>query len=142
MHQVSLKIAVVGSRLYPKLGEVKDFVSKLPKTCVFVSGGAHGVDAVGETAADACGLEKIIIRPKISSRYADKRAFREAAFKRNREIVEAADIVVAFWDGRSGGTKNTLDHAKELDKPWFMVSPNSPETIAAVMTSIKRRIAG
>jgi hypothetical protein len=35
---------------------------------------------------------------------------------RNQDIVNAADKVVAFWDGVSKGTKNTIDTAKKLGK--------------------------
>ena len=32
-----------------------------------------------------------------------------APLKRNMQIVECADLVVAFWDGVSRGTKYTID---------------------------------
>ena len=36
-----------------------------------------------------------------------------APLVRNRRIVEAADLVVAFWHGESHGTKYTIDYAEE-----------------------------
>ena len=39
-----------------------------------------------------------------------------AGMIRNAEMVRAADWVVAFWDGKSKGTKNTIDTALRLGK--------------------------
>jgi hypothetical protein len=36
-----------------------------------------------------------------------------AGFIRNQEIVDNCDFVVAFWDGASRGTKDTIDRARK-----------------------------
>ena len=41
---------------------------------------------------------------------------RGAGFVRNRAIVEAANVVVAFWDGRSRGTAHTIGLAREAGR--------------------------
>ena len=38
-----------------------------------------------------------------------KKYGKRAGILRNRDIVDAADIVVAFWDGKSPGTKNSRE---------------------------------
>lgn len=43
--------------------------------------------------------------------------FRDAAFARNTWIVKAADQVVAFHDGKSSGTANTIREARRLHVP-------------------------
>ena len=47
---------------------------------------------------------------------------RGAGFRRNRYIVEASDVVMAFWDGKSRGTENSMDIARELGKPLKIIS--------------------
>ena len=39
---------------------------------------------------------------------------KSAGPKRNRQMAEYADALVAFWDGKSRGTKNMIDEAKSL----------------------------
>jgi YspA, cpYpsA-related SLOG family len=106
-----MKIAIVGSRDYPDLGAVVRFVKGLPPGTVVVSGGARGVDRTAEQAARAAGFE-VLIFPADWEKHG-----RMAGFKRNVQIVNASDEVVAFWDLRSHGTKHTLDFAKSVGKP-------------------------
>lgn len=43
---------------------------------------------------------------------------------RNREMLKTADALVAFWDGRSRGTKHMIDIAKEAGIPVRVVISN------------------
>lgn len=80
-------------------------------TLTFVSGRGRGVDTWAEEAFD----EVITKHPHLVA----KRIFRPdwntygkgAGFQRNGQIVAASDRVVAFWDGKSKGTKDTMDKA-------------------------------
>jgi peptidoglycan/xylan/chitin deacetylase (PgdA/CDA1 family) len=38
---------------------------------------------------------------------------RKAPFVRNKLIVNDSEVILAFWDGRSTGTKHSLDYAKQ-----------------------------
>ncbi len=74
-----------------------------------VSGGAKGADAFGEEYGNARGL-------KVSVFKADwKRYGRAAGPVRNRQMLayakEQTPMVIAFWDGRSRGTKNMIEEA-------------------------------
>jgi len=40
---------------------------------------------------------------------------------RNKQIVDAADEVIAFWDGKSSGTKSTIDFAQEKGIPTHII---------------------
>lgn len=110
-----MRLAIIGSREYPDLQEVADFVKALPDGTVIVSGGAKGVDTAAAEAARARGLEVVEFRPNY------KLHGRGATFIRNREILENCDAVVAFWDGRSRGTKFTIDTAERMKKPLEIV---------------------
>lgn len=105
------RIAIVGSRRFPRLELVEAFVVSLAPGTVVVSGGAEGVDSAAERAARARGLEVIVF-------HADGKAHgHQAGPMRNAEIVAHADRVVAFWDGRSQGTLNTIVQALGANLP-------------------------
>ena len=42
---------------------------------------------------------------------------------RNPDIVAAADRVVAFWDGTSRGTADSIEIARKTGKPVAVVHP-------------------
>ena len=106
-----MRIAVVGSRDFPRLGEVRSFVRRLPVGTTLVSGGARGVDTVAEVAAREVGIP-VEIHPADWNRHG-----RGAGPLRNTRIVESSDVVVAFWDGRSPGTADTLRKARLARRP-------------------------
>lgn len=96
------RIAIIGSRHYPRPAPVAAYISRLPADTVVVSGGAPGVDSMAEEAAASRGLETLVFN-------ADWRQLgRRAGPIRNARIVAHADRVVAFWDGASRGTLNTV----------------------------------
>lgn len=104
------KIAIVGSRNYPHLREVRDFVYTLPPETTVVTGGAKGVDITAEHAARTRGLGLLVFYPDW------KTLGRSAGIVRNRLIVENSDELVAFWDLVSSGTKSSIDYAQSLGK--------------------------
>jgi hypothetical protein len=106
-----LKVAIVGSRDYQHPQKVRDYVAKLPAATIVVTGGARGVDRVAEAAATACGLQVLIF----SADWARHKKL--AGFIRNSKIVDASDRVVAFWDGASHGTADTVEKARIAGKP-------------------------
>ncbi len=44
--------------------------------------------------------------------------------KRNEYMVDNSDLVIAVWDGSSGGTKNCIDYAKKKGKDILYINPN------------------
>lgn len=107
----SERVAVVGSRRYPRESEVREFVRSLAGGSVVISGGARGVDAWAEDEARQCGLGVVVHRAHW------ERWGRRAGFIRNELIVAEADRVVAFWDGESRGTRHTIEVARAKGKP-------------------------
>ena len=103
-----MRVAVIGSRgLY-----VEDLGSYLPEgTTEIVSGGARGVDASAREYALRHGLKLTEFLPEYS-RYG-----RGAPLRRNIAIIESADLVLAFWDWRSKGTKHVIDNCKKRNIP-------------------------
>ena len=113
------RVAIVGSRNFPRLRMVRDYVKKLPTGTIVVSGGARGVDSAAVAAAEARGLKTKVYLPNIE-------VHGTSAFAvRNRKIVRYADRVVAFMvDGGSRGTEMTLGFAREAGKPVKVYTPD------------------
>lgn len=95
-------MAVVGSR---SINDINLDMHIPSGTETIISGGAIGVDKLSEEYANRNNIRKIIIRPD----YAKYQ--RSAPIIRNKKIVDLADLVIAFWDGKSKGTKFTIDYA-------------------------------
>lgn len=104
-----MKLAIIGSRnIDPEIEELQKHIPK--NVTEIVSGGARGVDSKAEQLAEKMNLGLTVIRPDY------KRYGRGAPLRRNKQIVEAADCVLALWDGKSRGTQNTVNWAKKLGK--------------------------
>lgn len=90
--------------------EVMDFIGKvIGKTEIeIISGGATGADTLGERFAKEHNLSLKIVP-------ADWKTYgRSAGPRRNEQMARMAGTLVAFWDGKSRGTKNMVDTAKKL----------------------------
>lgn len=103
------RIGVIGSRNFRDFDLLCDVLSGYdPK--VIVSGGAQGADKLAEEWARKNNIDTLIFKP-------DWEKFgRSAGFVRNKDIVENSDILIAFWDGKSKGTANSIDLAKKMGK--------------------------
>lgn len=100
-----MKVAVIGSRGL----SVSDLGKYLPEdTTEIVSGGARGVDTSAREYALSHGLKLTEFLPEY------EKYGRSAPLKRNITIIEYADIVLAFWDGQSRGTKFVIDNCHKL----------------------------
>ncbi len=44
--------------------------------------------------------------------------------KRNRYMIECADIVIAVWDGKPSGTGYTVNYAKEKGRKVYILNPD------------------
>jgi len=111
-----MRVAIIGSRdLF-----VEDFDAFLPAGVTeIISGGARGIDSCAREYALRKGISLREFRPDYA-RYG-----RGATHVRNREIVDAADCVVAFWDGQSRGTAGVMRYAEKRGKMvncWVMGS--------------------
>jgi hypothetical protein len=122
-----VKVAIVGSRDYPDLFQVHSYLDYHlsereamgdPTPYIIVSGGAKGVDTEAvEYAKRAWNVDSIVFLADWSGHG------KRAGFIRNRQIVNEADHVVAFWDGVSRGTKHTIDLTLAARKNLEVVFP-------------------
>ena len=114
-----MRLAIVGSRTFSDYGllakTIFDFLAPIDSTTHIISGGAKGADALGEKFAYRNNAKLTVYRAEW-----DKYG-KSAGFLRNQTIVDDCDIVIAFWDGVSHGTADTINKAKRAKKPIFMV---------------------
>ena len=112
-----MKIAVIGSRSL----SVADLGLYLPEgTTEIISGGAKGVDASAREYAKSRAVP-------LTELFPDYRRYGKAApVRRNIEILERADKVLAFWDGKSRGTKFVIDECVKRGIPIRIIKINSP----------------
>lgn len=106
-----MKYAIVGSRDYPDLAEVRACVETLPRDSIIVSGGARGVDSAAAQAARDLGMEVIEYLPDWDLHG------KAAGFIRNKYIIDNADHVIAFHCKGSRGTQHSIDLARQQKKP-------------------------
>ncbi len=108
------RLVIAGSRTfndYELLKKKCDFYLsnkiKENEEIIIVSGTANGADKLGERYAQERGF-KIEGYPAKWDLYG-----KSAGYKRNAEMVDVADAVIVFWDGKSRGTKHTIDLAQK-----------------------------
>ena len=103
------KVIIAGSRSFSDYGLLKAYadykLSAIQDEIEIVSGGARGADALGERYAKEKGY-RLKVFPADWQRYGNS-----AGYKRNGEMAEYADALLAFWDGNSRGTKHMIDLA-------------------------------
>ena len=113
-----MKIAVIGSRNLI----VKDVGRYLPENVTeIVSGGARGIDACAREYAKAHGIKLTEFLPEY------EKYGRSAPLKRNLQIIDYADLVLAFWDGHSRGTKFVIDNCKKKNKKVTVIKTVTSE---------------
>ena len=103
-----MKIAIVGSRSIT----VNNLGDYLPEnTTEIVSGGAIGVDRSARNYAKTHNIKLKEFLPEY------ERYGRSAPLKRNLQIIDYADEVIAFWDGMSHGTRFVIENCKRKNVP-------------------------
>lgn len=118
------RIGVGGCRFFSNYlllqKEMDLFLHELQLTddIVIISGHCRGADIMAEKYAKEREYS-LRLFPAKWSEYG-----RCAGVLRNREIVENSDIIIVFWDGKSKGTKNLIDNAISLSKPYKIVYIN------------------
>lgn len=104
----NMKVAVIGSRCL-RVDKLERF---LPNGVTkIISGGARGIDQCAKLYAIKHNIPITEFLPNYS-KYG-----RTAPLKRNIEIIKSADLVLAFWDGKSGGTKYVINNCKKMNVP-------------------------
>ena len=108
------KIIVAGSRDYDNFEQLEYNLMMYFKReglhradVEIVSGAARGADKLGEQLAKKYGLA-LTQFPADWDKYG-----KSAGYRRNAEMAKYADVLFAFWDGKSKGTQHMINLAKE-----------------------------
>jgi len=110
-----MKLAIIGSRSFNDYDKLKNEVDKIKDITTIISGGAKGADTLAEKYAFEKNIP-IKIFPANWSKFG-----KQAGIIRNKEIIDNCDKVIAFWDGESRGTKNSITVAKNKGKEVILV---------------------
>lgn len=121
-----MKLAIIGSRDFNDYTLLCNTLAPIQHQVTHViSGGAKGADTLAEVWASEFDKELVVY-------LADWKKYDKAAgMIRNKDIVSSADFVYAFWDGKSPGTKNSINLCKELEVPFetiIFASETKPKT--------------
>jgi hypothetical protein len=104
-----MRIIIAGGREfndYELLREICDV--HISPDSEIVSGGARGTDKLGERYATETGRD-LKIFPADWNKHG-----KGAGHIRNKQMAEYSDMLIAFWDGESKGTKNMIDTSIKL----------------------------
>ena len=109
-----MKVAVIGSRNL-SVENLKLYLTL--DTTEIVSGGAKGVDRCAKQYASSHGIPLKEFLPDY------KRYHKRAPLMRNLEIIDYADLILAFWDGKSHGTAFVISNCKRRNKECRVFIP-------------------
>lgn len=111
-----MKVIIAGSRGINNARLVLDAIEQSGFTITeVVSGGAYGVDKLGEVYALGRGIPVKQFIPDWQG-YAGSRA----GMVRNAQMGEYADALIAVWDGYSRGTNHMISVMARLKKPFHV----------------------
>jgi hypothetical protein len=119
-----MKLAIIGSRDFPDMDLVRYVVSRVCRNTpglVIVSGGARGVDQVAAATAE---LHKVTLEVWLP----DWSKGRGAGMARNTQIIDNCDRFLAFWDGQSKGTLDSIQKAKARGLRGLIIDPEGKPT--------------
>ena len=114
-HANTIRIIVAGSRnfknkddLYQKIDQFISCLNTADFTIEIVSGLANGPDMFGFEYATDRGYSVKTFKPRwqVNGIY-DK----SAGIRRNMRMADYSDVLLAFWDGKSSGTKHMIADA-------------------------------
>ena len=117
-----MKLAIIGSRGFTDYDLMKSNVD-LTTVDLIISGGAKGADSLAEKLANENQIPIKLFIPNW------KTYGYQAGFIRNAYIIEEADKVIAFWDGKSKGTLDSINKAKKLGKHVIIIEYNTAITL-------------
>lgn len=104
------RVIIAGGRDFNDFDLLKQKMDKLLSNVIgdiaIVSGMARGADSLGARYAALKGYA-LYNFPADWDKYG-----KSAGYRRNEEMARNADALVAFWDGKSKGTKHMIDIAR------------------------------
>ena len=113
-----MRIIIAGGRDFKDYRRLKLVVEHNVQNldCIeIICGEAKGADTLGKQLAVSKGWT-VHSYPANWERYG-----KAAGYRRNEEMAKHAEALIAFWDGKSKGTKHMIDSMLLLRKPVVIV---------------------
>lgn len=110
-----MKLAIVGTRTFNDYELMKRSLADLTGIELIISGGAEGADTLARRYAKEHNIEIVEFLPNWNEHG------KAAGPIRNEFIVKACTHIVLFWDGKSPGTRSSLDLAKKHRKRYRLI---------------------
>lgn len=103
-----MRVVVCGSRSWRDWSALEAALTRLPRGSQVVHGDARGADRMAGSVAERLG-HYVARMPAEWERYG-----RSAGMRRNEQMLTCVkpDLVIAFWDGASRGTRDTIERAR------------------------------
>ena len=114
-----IRVCVAGGRDFNNYDSLKSILDRFLKRhkdseIIIISGHARGADSLGERYAAENGLS-------FETFPADwEKHGKKAGFLRNNEMAKISNVLIAFWDGKSRGTKNMIEQMDKYGKQFFI----------------------
>jgi ribonucleotide reductase alpha subunit len=105
-----MKVIIAGGRDFDDYDLLKQKCNNILQNqdeVIIISGGAKGADSLGERYGKEKGYNVEVFSPKWNE-YGKK-----AGPIRNQEMATNSNALIAFWDGKSKGTKHMIDTATD-----------------------------
>lgn len=122
-----MKLIIAGSRTIGSVSVITDALfaaGYMPEAVTeIVSGGARGVDMLGEEVA-----ARFSIPVKRFPANWDALG-KSAGYVRNAEMAAYADALLAVWDGKSKGTNHMITLMKKAGKPVHVYIPGTEPSL-------------
>lgn len=115
------RVIIAGGRDFNDYGALHNKVMSITRNIrkhqnlEVVSGGAKGADQLGERWGLQYEFPVAYIKPDWDQ-YG-----KSAAFRRNVEMANYADFLIAFWDGNSRGTEHMINCMRFQNKPYRII---------------------
>ena len=123
-----MNIGIVGARKYQDRQSVLDLVMSLPAEVTIITSSCKGVCTWVKESAEKRGMTVIVFSPDLEN----IRAWFDVPkryYERNKQMVEACDLVHAFIsaeDGFIGGTRFEVGYAVSRGTPVLLHFENGP----------------
>jgi len=114
-----MKIGILGSKRGIPAATVFTVLDKMKskhKIEMIISGGGGGTDTFADQWASRHSIKMLIIFPQWRNQKTD--TVQEI---RNQKIVDEADEIVMFWDGKAEGRKEVMGMCKKDRKPFHLI---------------------
>lgn len=105
-----MRVIIAGCRTFTDYRDLHELVRGSgirKKISLIITGGAKGADALGKEYAKINEIDHFEYLPEW------ERFGRSAGPIRNKKMIEAADALLAIWDGSSKGTAHIISEARK-----------------------------